>query len=119
VTIALVPTRTASRVPRVDPTATAAATGSRWTPEDSGLYARMNWKNCVIRKMNPSSVKNAMVTEALAALKRMSLKSRTSSIGSAARRSPAMNAISRRTAPAKPASDAADVQPRSGASMMV
>src|ERR1051325_7725888 len=48
----------------VDPTATETATGSRWTPVDSGLYARTNWKNCVIRKMNPNSVKNASVTVA-------------------------------------------------------
>jgi hypothetical protein len=111
--------RTASRVPRVDPIATEAATGSRWTPADSGLYARTNWKNCVIRKMNPSSVKNATVTERLAALKRMSLKSRTSSIGSAALRSPTTNPISSARAPAKPASEAGEDQPRFGASMMV
>ena len=69
--------------------------------------------------MNPNSVKNATVTEALAALKRMFVNSRTSSIGSAVRRSPTMNAISRTAAPANPSSDAVDVQPRPGASMMV
>ena len=69
--------------------------------------------------MKPDRVKNAMVTEALAALKRMFAKIRTSSIGRSMRRSPTMKAISAAAAPANPSSDGADVQPRPGASMMV
>ena len=46
----------------------------------------MNWKYCVIRKMNPNSEKNATVTEPLAALKRGLRNRPTSSIG--ARRAP-------------------------------
>ena len=54
----------------------------------------MNWKYIVIRKMKPSSVKNATVTAPLAAENRRFANRLTSSIGSATRRSHATNATS-------------------------
>ena len=95
------------------------ATGSRRTPAESALYPRTNWKNWVIRKMNPNNVKKATDTEALAALKRGLANSRTSSIGTGARRSLMMNAASSTALTANPVIDWVEVQPRSGASMMV
>ena len=71
----------------------------------------MNWKYCVIRKMNPNRVKNATVTEPLAALKRMLRNSRTSSIGFAARCSQPMNAASRAADTTNPATLRALPQP--------
>src|ERR1035437_8843613 len=64
----------------------------------------MNWKYWVIRKMKPSSVKKATVTEAHAAAKRGLRNSDTSSIGSRVRRSRGMNAASRGIGSAKPTS---------------
>ena len=53
--------------------------------------------------MKPSRVKNDTVTAPLAAVNRMLRNSRTSSIGSAARRSAAMNAASKTAEAANPA----------------
>ncbi len=53
--------------------------------------------------MKPNSVKNDTVTAPLAALNRMLRKSRTSSIGWAARRSQPTNAASRAAETANPA----------------
>src|ERR1035437_7592005 len=79
----------------------------------------MNWKYWVIRKMKPSSVKKATVTEAHAAAKRGLRNSDTSSIGSRVRRSREMNAASRVIASAKPTSVRTLLQPWLGASMIV
>src|SRR5258706_13900180 len=98
---------------------TDIATGSRCTPADSGLYSLKNWKYWVIKKMNPNSEKNETVTEALAALKRRSVNSDTSSIGASLWRSQEMNAASSAIAAAKPPSVAALDQPWPGASMIV
>ena len=74
----------------------------------------MNWKYCVIKKMNPNRVKKAIVTEPLAAVKRMFLNSRTSSIGWSLRRSCATKRPRRTTLPAKPAIESDEPQPRFG-----
>jgi hypothetical protein len=79
----------------------------------------MNWKYWVIKKMNPNSVKNAMVTEMLAAVNRRLANSRTSSMGYWVRRSHATKPPNRITLPRNPAKDAVAPQPRSGASMIV
>jgi hypothetical protein len=78
-----------------------------------------NWKYWVIRKMKPNRQKNAIVTEPLAAVKRAFRNRPTSSIGSATRRSQAMNAATNAAATAKPARVRVLPQPWLGASMIV
>src|SRR5262249_3516464 len=117
-TISLLPTRTASLVPATDATPTETATGSSRTPVDSGLEPRTTWKYWVIRKMNPSSAKNASATETLAAVNRGLRNSRTSIIGAAVARSAATSAASRTTPAASEPRVAAEVQPQPGAWMI-
>ena len=69
--------------------------------------------------MKPNSAKNVTVTAALAALKRRSRKSVTSSIGCATRRSRITKAVSSTALSANPPSVNAEDQPCSGASMIV
>ena len=64
----------------------------------------MNWKYCVIRKMNPNRAKNATVTAPLAAENAGVRNSVTSIIGCSRRRSMATNATDEHAATAKPAS---------------
>src|SRR5579875_1547953 len=118
-TTSLVPTRTASRVPTTEPTATDSATGSRCTPVDNGLKPWRNWKYWVTRKMKPNSVKKATVTDPLAAVKRMLRKSFTSSMGVSTLRAHAMNSEHTTVATTKPATLRPLDQPTSGASIMV
>ena len=69
--------------------------------------------------MKPKRAKKVIVTAPLAALKRRSRKSVTSSIGWAAARSRTTKATSASAATAKPDSVASEPQPCSGASMIV
>ena len=63
-----------------------------------------NWKYWVIRKMKPNNVKKAIVTDALAAVKRGLRNRLMSSIGDSRRSSVTMNAPNRSSASAKPVS---------------
>ncbi len=87
VTTILVPIRGASAAPTTEATAMLSATGRIRAPVESAPKPRTNWKYCVTRKMKPKSAKNVIVTAPLAALKRRSLNSVTSSIGCGVRRS--------------------------------
>ena len=119
-TTILVPTRlTASRVPSTDPTAIDRATGRIRTPVPSGPKPWSSCMNWVIRKMNPNRAKKATVTAPLAALN-LRLANRVMSMsGSACRRSHTAKPIPAARAVPKPVRVAAEVQPRSGASMIV
>ena len=73
----------------------------------------------MIRKTNPARAKKIVMIEPLAAEKRRLRNSDTSSIGCARRRSQATNTAVTAAVRANPTTVAGDVQPRSGASMMV
>ena len=113
VTTILVPIRGASAAPTTEATAIDSATGRIRAPVDSAPYPRTNWKYCVTRKMKPNSAKNVTVTAPLAALKRRSRNSETSSIGCGVRRSRTTNAASSTAAAANPPT-VADRRPAAG-----
>ncbi len=119
VTTARVPIRGASIAPTTEATAMLRATGRMRAPVDSVPQPRMNCMYCVIRKMKPNSAKNVTVTAPLAALKRGSLNSVTSSIGWVLRRSTTTKATSRATLMTNPETVSVELQPFSGASMIV
>ena len=96
-----------------------SATGRMRAPVERVPYPRTNWKYCVTRKMKPNSAKNVIVTAPLAALKRRSRKSVTSSIGCGVRRSRTTKTVSRAAAVTNPPMVAGEDHPRLGASMIV
>src|SRR5262249_29628279 len=114
-TMTLLPIRTASLVPAIDATATETASGSSRTPVLSGLNDFTTWKYWVIRKMRPSSAKNAIATAPLAAVKRGFLKRLMSIIGWADARSTATRQASTAAPAARAAMVDAEPQPQSGA----
>src|SRR3954454_6347894 len=119
VTTSFVLKRTASLVPTTDITPTEIATGSRRTQVDSGLYCLKDWKYWVIRKTKHAREKKTTLTEPLAAVKRRFRNSSRSSSGFGVRRSHATNAANRAAESPNPPMLRAELQPWSGASMIV
>ena len=107
----LVPTRSAS-APATGATIIGVAVhGSIRSPAVSGEYPRPSWKYCAVRKAAAMIAPNDMNPVTLAAAKARTRKSRSGSIGDAARRSHAANPVSAAARPSSPASPSGSAQP--------
>jgi hypothetical protein len=95
------------------------AKGTVRMPASSAPYPRTNWKYCVTTKTKPKRAKKANVTATLPAVKRRLVNTETSSIGCVRLRSQATKTAAAPAARAKPPVVTGEVQPCSGASMMV